>query len=463
MFSKEVYTGRRELLKKILKDGLVLMLGNSESAMNYASNQYPFRQDSSFLYYFGFDEPDLAGIIDLENDNDTLYGDDPTLEDIVWIGEKMLLSEKSSHVGIANVKPLEKLNSDICKAMAKNRKIHFLPTYRPVQKLQLASFLDHSIDKINEHASVELIKAIISQRSVKDRYEISEMENTMNRVTAPFYVEAMRQCNPGKYEYEISGLMEGMVLQKNCQMAYPVICSVNGQILHNHYHGNEMKQGDLLIIDAGAESPLHYATDITRTIPVSGKFSAEQKDIYNLVLKTEVESINSLKPGIKYQQVHKNASRTIIQGLKDIGLMKGNVDNALEAGAHALFFPHGLGHMIGLDVHDMENLGEDYVGYDSETKRIDQFGTNYLRLAKELKPGYTLTVEPGIYFIPALIEKWNSENYLGEFIDYSKVLNYLDFGGIRIEDNILITDNGHKIIGNPIAKTVSDVENLMNG
>ncbi len=252
MFSKEVYTGRRELLKKILKDGLVLMLGNSESAMNYASNQYPFRQDSSFLYYFGFNEPDLAGIIDLENDNDTLYGDDPTLEDIVWIGEKMLLSEKSSHVGIANVKPLEKLNSDICKAMAKNRKIHFLPTYRPVQKLQLASFLDHSIDKINEHASVELIKAIISQRSVKDRYEISEMENTMNRVTAPFYVEAMRQCSPGKYEYEISGLMEGMVLQKNCQMAYPVICSVNGQILHNHYHGNEMKQGDLLIIDAGA-------------------------------------------------------------------------------------------------------------------------------------------------------------------------------------------------------------------
>jgi Xaa-Pro aminopeptidase len=272
----------------------------------------------------------------------------------------------------------------------------------------------------------------------------------------------MRQTKPGKHEFEMVGLMEGLTLSNNCTMAYPIICTINGQTLHNHYYGNRMGNGQLLLIDAGAESPLHYATDITRTIPVSGSFTGKQKDIYNIVLKAESESIKMIKPGIPYQEVHLNAARIISEGLKEVGLMKGNIGDAVENGAHALFFPHGLGHMIGLDVHDMENLGEDHVGYNDKVKRIDQFGTAYLRLGRELQNGFTITVEPGIYFIPVLIEKWKSENIYRDFINYDKLSSYIDFGGVRVEDTVVVNEDGCRVIGKPIPKTIDEIEQVMN-
>ncbi|MBN2613403.1 MAG: aminopeptidase P family protein [Bacteroidales bacterium] len=461
MFPKEVYIKRRNELKRRLGKGMVFLPGNHESPMNYAANQYPFRQDSTFLYYFGIDEPDRAGIIDIDNNNDIIYGNEADLEDIIWMGNLKSLEEISKQAGIGEVKPHHALETDINKAVAEGREIHFLPAYRADIKDELSWLFGKNTKEINSFASVGLIRAVVAQRSVKDAYEIAEMENTMTTVTAPFYHETMRQCVAGKFEYEMAGLMEGMALKNNCSMAYPVICSVNGQILHNHYHGNKMNDGDLLLIDAGAESPLHYATDITRTIPVSGKFTNRQKNIYQLVLKALNESINMIKPGVKYRQVHLNAARIITEGLKDLGLMKGNTDDALANGAHAMFFPHGLGHMIGLDVHDMENLGENYVGYDDSTIRSDQFGIQYLRLAKELKEGYTLTVEPGIYFIPALIEKWKSDHHLSEFYNFEKIYEYIDFGGVRIEDNVLVTAEGRKVLGTPVAKTTDDIENIM--
>lgn len=463
MFLKEIYLDRRTRLKEKIRKGIILILGNSESPMNYKSNQYPFRQDSSFLYFFGVDTPDLAGIIDIDEGTDTIYGDDPDLEDIIWSGYQEELKVKCGKSGIKNTKPMAELKADLGKALAGNRRIHYLAPYREDRKIYLSFLLNAGYNEIESGTSVELTEAIIDQRSCKQNEEVAEMEKTMNEVTAVFYLEAMRQTKAGKFEYEIAGLMKGIALEKNCRMAYPVICSINGHILHNPFYGNKMQNGQLLLIDAGAESPLHYATDITRTFPVSGKFTTIQKDIYNLVLKAETEAIDSIAPDIKYLDIHLKAAGIICQGLKDLGFMKGNVDDAVASGAHALFFPHGLGHMLGLDVHDMENLGEDFVGYNGEVKRSSIFGTAYLRLARKLMPGFTLTVEPGIYFIPALISKWQSEGRFSEYINYEKVLQQLDFGGIRIEDNVVVNDSGHRIIGPGIPKTVTDIENIMNG
>ncbi len=462
MFSSEVYCLRRTELKKIVKEGVVLLIGNNETPVNYTANPYRFRQDSSFLYYFGLDEPNLAGIIDIDNNTEVIYGNDADIEDIIWMGSQEFLQDKCAKVGVESSQPLYKLVADIDKALSQNRKIHYLPPYRAQKKQQISLMLDCNHDEVEKNASIELIKAVVAQRSIKEEQEVNEIEKTMNQVTEKFFNELMCQTKPGKHEFEIVGLIEGLALSNNCTMAYPIICTINGQILHNHHYGNKMNDGQLLLIDAGAESSLHYATDITRTIPVSGKFSEKQKDIYNIVLKAETESIKMIKPGISYQQVHLNASRIISEGLKEMDLMKGNIDDIIENGAHALFFPHGLGHMLGLDVHDMENLGEDYVGYNDQIKRSNQFGTAYLRLGRELQKGFTITVEPGIYFIPALIEKWKSENLYRDFINYDRLFSYIDFGGIRIEDDVFVTENGSKIIGNPVPKTVYEIEQVMD-
>ncbi|HJX70779.1 MAG TPA: Xaa-Pro aminopeptidase, partial [Bacteroidales bacterium] len=406
MFPREIHIERRTCLKNAVKKGIVLLLGNRECPMNYLANPFPFRQDSNFLYYFGIDEPDLAGIMDIDENTETVYGNDPDLEDIIWMGYQESMKEKCHKAGIISSRPRNDLKSDIDKAIDQKRRIHYLPPYSEDRRIQLSSLLGLEYNRIHASVSQELIKAVVAQRSCKNEVEITEMEETMNEVTRAFYLEAMHQIKPGRYEFEIAGLIDGFTLEKNCRMAYPIICSVNGHILHNHYYRNQLQSGNLLLIDAGAESPLHYATDLTRTFPVSGKFAGPQKDIYNIVLQAEVESVKAIKPGIRYLDIHLHASRVICQGLKDLGFMTGNIDDAVQAGAHALFFPHGLGHMIGLDVHDMEDLGEEFVGYDDDVKRISQFGTGYLRLGKKLKEGFTLTVEPGIYFIPALIERW---------------------------------------------------------
>jgi len=460
MFAAEVYVQRRKKLMQRVGNGLIVFFGNKESAMNYGANTYPFRQDSNFLYFFGHDVPDLAAILDVQSGDQILYGDDLGVEDIIWMGYQEKLIEKATRVGINRVRSMDKLAGDICKAIAKNRKIHFLPPYREDRKAQLSYFLEVDYAQTKNPYSEELIQAIVSQRSVKDEAETSEIESTLTSITRPMYINAMKMAKPELFEYEISGMIEGMALQQGYSMAYPTICSVNGEILHNHYHGNKMKKGHLLIIDAGAESKMHYATDITRTIPVGGKFSARQKEIYDLVLKAETECISRIHPLIPYGDIHMHASAVIAEGLKDLGLMKGNVTDIVSVGAHALFFPHGIGHMLGLDVHDMEDLGENFVGYGDEYKRSEQFGLASLRMARKLEPGFIVTVEPGIYFIPPLIEKWEAQKQFTEFINYEKVQSYLDFGGIRIEDDVRVTEDGYHVLGVKIPKTIDEVEQV---
>src|SRR5512145_2834963 len=439
MFPAEVYIQRRKRLRELVGKGVVLFLGNKEVAMNYASNNYPFRQDSSFLYYFGLDMPGLAGMIDCELAGETLYGSDLSLEDIIWMGQQESLQEKALKVGITLVKPLERLDGDVFRVIAHSREVHYLPPYREQRRLQLAYYDNLKYEEVDRNASEVLIRAVATQRSVKDAYELKEIENTMNNVTREAYSEAVRHIKPGSYEHQVSGALEGSILEKNCRTAYPIICTVKGQTLHNHYYGNEMKKGQMLLIDAGAESPMRYATDITRTYPVGGKFTNQQKDIYKIVLEAQIEAIQAIQPGRPYYEVHVIAASAIARGLKELGLMKGDIGDAVKHGAHALFFPHGIGHMLGLDVHDMEDIGENYIGYDQEFKRSEQFGTAYLRMAKRLQEGYVVTVEPGIYFIDPLIEKWHSEGRYRDFIDYREVSKYIGFSAVRIEDNVVVT------------------------
>jgi Xaa-Pro aminopeptidase len=460
MFSAEVYAQRRKKLMQRVGNGIIVFFGNKESSMNYGANTYPFRQDSNFLYYFGHDVPDMVAVLDVQSGDQILYGDDLGVEDIIWMGYQEKLIEKATRIGISMIRPMDKLAGDICKSIAKNRKIHFLPPYREDRKAQLSYFLEVDYKKTENPYSEELIRAIVAQRSVKDEPEIREIESTLTSVTRPMYLNAMKMAKPDLFEYEIAGMIEGLAFQQGYPMAYPTICSVNGEILHNHFHGNKMKEGQLLIIDAGAESRMHYATDITRTIPVGGKFSARQKEIYSLVLKAETECISLIHPLIPYRDIHMHAATIIAEGLRDLGIMKGNVTDIVSVGAHALFFPHGIGHMMGLDVHDMEDLGERYVGYSDEFKRSEQFGFASLRMARRLEPGFIVTVEPGIYFIPPLIEKWEAERQFTEFINYEKVRSYLDFGGIRVEDDVLVTEDGYHVLGDPIPKTVDEVEQV---
>jgi len=458
MFPAEVYVQRRKQLKELVGKGVILFLGNKEVSMNYKANSYPFRQDSSFLYYFGLDVPDLAGMLDTESGEEVIYGNNPSLDDIIWIGSSASLEDQASKSGISIIKPLEKLDGDVFRVIAHNRDVHYLPPYREQRRLQLAYYDNLKYEEVDRNASEILIRAVARQRSVKDNYELQEIEDTMNKITREAYLQVMKHIKPGIFEYEVAGVFEGTVLRNNCRLAYPIICSVKGEILHNHYYGNYLKKGQLLLIDAGAESSMHYSTDITRTYPVEGKFTQQQKEIYSIVLKAQLEAIQAIKPNRPYFEVHMIAATAIATGLKEIGLMKGDVGDAVRHGAHALFFPHGIGHMMGLDVHDMEDIGEEFIGYDQEFKRSEQFGTAYLRLAKRLQEGFVITVEPGIYFIGPLIDKWHSEGRYRDFIDYRIVEKFRGLGGIRIEDNIVVTPKGNRIIGKPIPKTIKELE-----
>jgi len=459
MFEARVYRARRQALKQKLQSGVALFPGNKEAPINYPANTYYFRQDSSFLYFFGLDSPNLYGLIDIDEDKEIIFGDDLSLEDIIWMGHQPRLIERARKVGIREVKPLKELEPAVKNYLSTGRQIHYLPPYRQETILELASLLGKPPEEVKPGASKELIKATVALRSIKEEIEIKEIESALN-ITREMYLTAMKMAKPGKTEWELVGAMEGIALSYGCHMAFPTILTINGQILHNHDHSNRLIKGKLLVIDAGVESTEHYASDITRTIPVGWKFSQKQKEIYEIVLKAQEQAIQAIKPGVPYKEVHLQACRIIASGLKDLGLMKGNVDEAVEKGAHALFFPHGLGHMLGLDVHDMEGLGEDYVGYNESVKRSEQFGLGYLRLARTLEPGFVLTVEPGIYFIPPLIAQWKKEKKHAEFINYPRVMDYLDFGGIRIEDDVLVTRDGHKVLGRKIPKTVAEIEAL---
>ncbi|NTW32190.1 MAG: aminopeptidase P family protein [Bacteroidetes bacterium] len=460
MFNEKVYSERRNKLRKQINNGIILILGNNDSPMNYPANIYHFRQDSNFLYFFGIDMPGMAGIIDVDKNQDIIFGNDIDIEDIIWTGPQENIKSKALKAGINITEKFEKLSEYIESALKQNRKIHFLPQYRTDNKILLSNLLNIHIDKLKENTSVELIKAIVNIRSIKEKIEIEEIERYME-VAYIMHTTAMQMAKPGVHESAIAGTIEGIALSCGGSVSFPIILSVRGETLHGHDHSNIMKDGDLLLVDAGVESPLHYATDHTRVVPVSGKFTQKQKEIYQIVLDSQMAAIEAIKPGITYQSIHLIACKVIAEGLKNIGLMKGDTDEAVKQGAHAFFFPHGLGHMMGLDVHDMEDIGQNYVGYDEEIKPIDQFGTAYLRLGRRLQEGFVLTVEPGIYFIPALIDLWKAENKFAEFINYEKVENYRTFGGIRIEDDILVTANGYKVLGRPIPKTIDEIENFI--
>lgn len=460
MFPKEVYNKRRNRLREIVDGGLVLILGNPDSPMNAPANIYHFRQDSSFLYFFGLDLPNFAGVLDTDNNKDYIFGNDVDIDDIIWMGPQPTVKGQAAEVGVENTAPLTQMKSFLQEAIKAGRKIHFLPPYRAENKLFLEELLDIRASKVNNYVSEKLIKAVVELRSIKDEYEIKEMEKA-SELGYQMFIAAMKMAKDGVWEREIAGEVESIALRAGGMLSFPAIVSKRGETLHNHDHSNQLRSGDLLLVDCGAETDTHYASDNTRTIPVGGKFTQKQREIYQIVLAGINKGNELIRPGVSYQSIHLEVCKVLATGLNDIGLMKGDVDKAVEAGAHALFMPHGLGHMIGLDVHDMEDIGENYVGYDDEIQRIDQFGTAYLRLGRKLQPGFVITNEPGIYFIPALIDKWQKEGLYTEFINYDMVNQYRDFGGIRLEDDILVTKTGSRLIGQRIPITVEELESVM--
>lgn len=460
MFTKETYIQRRATLRSKIGSGLILIPGNQESPMNYTDNTYHFRQDSTFLYFFGLDLPGMFGVIDVDNNHDLLYANDVDIEDIIWMGPQKSVAEQAFTVGVDVTAPLEKLGQTVERAIQGGRRVHFLPPYRAENMIQLSILLGIKTCKLKQYASLALIQAIVSMRSIKDAAEIAEIELAC-ATGYEMHVTAMKMAQPGIMEQQIAGALEGIALSKGTGTAFPIILTQNGETLHNHNHSFPLEAGRLMIVDAGAESNGHYASDFTRTIPVGGKFSQKQKDIYNIVLAANNTGFSLTKPGVTYQSVHLQTARVVASGLKELGLLKGDVDEAVASGAHALFFPHGLGHMMGLDVHDMEDYGQIHVGYDSEIRPIDQFGTAYLRLGRRLQPGFVITNEPGIYFIPALIEKWEKEGINKEFINFDKAKSYLGFGGIRLEDDVLVTETGARLLGKRIPISAEEVEGVV--
>ena len=459
MFSADVYIERRKRLRTDVQSGLILFLGNEESPMNYADNQYPFRQDSSFLYFFGLDCPGLTAVIDVDQGAECMFGDDLTVDDIVWTGPQPSLEEKCRKTGISETAGLDELPEVLNKAVKQGRKIHFLPQYRPENVLKIQQLLGIAPSAITGHVSEPLIRAIISQRSIKNEQEIEQIEASLD-ISYEMQTLAMKMSKPGIYERQVASAMEAVVLSRGSALSFPTIFSIHGETLHNHHYGNKMQAGDMAVNDSGAESPLHYASDITRTVPIGGKFSQRQKEIYAIVLNAQEKAIEAVKPGVEFRDIHLLACMALASGLKGLGLMKGDIEQAVHAGAHTLFFQCGLGHMLGLDVHDMEGLGEEYVGYADSIKRNPEFGFKSLRLAKALEPGFVITVEPGIYFIPELINRWKASQKNSQYINYESVEEYRDFGGIRIEDDVLVTETGHRVLGRKIPKTIDEVEDI---
>lgn len=461
LFNKDTYSNRREKLRGDIKEGLVLFIGNQEASYNYPANVYHFRQDSNFLYFFGLNISNLVGVMDVDNNKDYIFGNDVDIDDIIWMGPQPSMVDLGKKVAVENTADMASLDTFIADAIKAGRKIHFVPTYRGEQKLQLSNLLGINPCKIADYVSEELIKGIVKLREIKEDVEIAEMEKATD-TAYDMHVTSMRMAaKAGRVEREIAGTIEGISLAQGGPVSFPIILSVHGETLHNHHHDNIIEVGQMMVTDAGAETTMNYTSDITRTVPVGGKFNERQAGVYQAVLDANMKAIEAIKPGIEYREVHFLACKVLVEGLIKTGLMKGDAQAAVAAEAHTLFMPHGLGHQIGLDVHDMEGLGENYVGYNEETVRSSNFGTAYLRLGKKLKAGIVLTVEPGCYFIPALIDQWKAEQKHSEFINYDLVETYIDFGGIRIEDDILVTESGFRILGKPIPKTIEEVEAVM--
>lgn len=456
MFAKETYIARRAKLKQTLGSGLLLFLGNDESGMNYADNTYHFRQDSTFLYFFGLPYAGLSAIIDIDNNREIIFGDELTIDAIVWMGVQPTLKEKSERAGITEVRPSKEIEVYLKSAQEKRQEIHYLPTYRAEHQLKLQAWLE--IAPGSEKPSVSFIYGVVNQRNYKSDEEIMEIEKACV-VTADMHLTAMRMVRPGIRESEVAAAVAEVAYANDYQLSFPIIATINGQTLHNHYHGNMIQNGDMLLLDAGAETEMGYAGDMSSTIPADSTFTTRQKDIYDISVAAHEAAVAALRPGVRFEDVYDLSLTVIMDGLKEMGFVKGDTKEAVQAGAAALFMPCGLGHMMGLDVHDMENLGEVYVGYNGRPKST-QFGRKSLRLGRELEPGFVLTIEPGIYFIPELIDLWKGENRFAEFINYEKVITYKDFKGIRNEEDYLITADGARLLGKKIPICTEEIESL---
>lgn len=462
MFESSIYQKRRQALREKMSSGIILILGNNEAPANYPDNTYKFRQDSSFLYFFGHAHPGYAGIIDIDAGEEYFFGDDVTMDDIIWMGPQPSVKELAARVGVEKSFPFSQLRTMVGKAISQRRKIHFLPPYRYDNMLLLEELTGVRASMTRQHASVELIKAVVSLRSVKEACEIAEIDKACN-IGYEMHTAAMRLCKPGVSEQYIAGVLDGIPSSYGNMVSFATILTQNGQTLHNHDHSHILEAGRLMLTDAGAESTTNYCSDHTRTIPVGGKFTSRQRDVYSVVLACHDRALELARPGVTYQSVHLDVCKVLAQGLKDLGIMKGNVEEAVAAGAHALFMPHGLGHMMGIDVHDMEDLGQNYVGYDDEVRPSQQFGLASLRMGRRLEEGFVITDEPGCYFIPALIDKWKAEHLHTDFLNYDVIETFKDFGGIRLEDDILITPDGSRFTGEKrIPITLEEVEQFMN-
>ena len=463
MFSKETYVSRRAELKKLVKSGIIILFGNNNSPCNFPANgYYPFRQDSSFLYYFGLQRDGLVGIIDVDNDIETLVGDDIDIDDIVWYGSVESVHDMAESTGVSCTAPMRSLKTICNDAMRQKRTIHFLPPYRHGIKLQIFDLLGIHPNQQKESASMALIKAVVKQRSTKEAQEIEELERAAV-IGYKMHTTAMRLTRPGVTEKFVGGQVDGIANSYGAMVSFPTIYTQHGEIMHGNPSMNVLEAGRLALCDAGAETMDNYCSDNTRTMPVSGKFTQRQMEIYSIVEACHDYTLKVAKPGVKYFDVHLAVCKLMTDRLKELGLMKGDTEEAVAAGAHAMFLPHGLGHMMGMDVHDMESLDQRYVGFDEETQpRLDQFGTNCLRMGRRLEEGFVVTDEPGIYFIPALIDDWKASGHCKEFINFDLLETYKDFGGIRIEDDVLITKDGCRFIGKDrIPYHPKDVEAFM--
>ncbi len=461
MFDGAVFAERRARLMERIGDGLILLPGNQLSPMNYAENHYGFRQDGSFRYYFGLNLPGLVATLDASTGEATLFGHEPTIDDVVWTGPQPSFRDLAESVGVQRTVPPESLASHLGDAADGGRPVHFLPQYRPENRLSLESLLGIPASQVNERTSRDLMEAVVAQRLVKSEAEVTEMERAI-KVSRDMHLFAMRTVRPGVWEREVAGRVRGEALAAGSDIAFPIIFSVHGEVLHNHSWVNRMEDGDLVVHDSGAVVESGYCSDVTRTLPVSGRFDTRQRAVYEAVLGAQLAAITAMKPGVPFLDIHLLAARELASALTDIGLMTGDPAEAVENGAHALFMPHGLGHMIGMDVHDGEAIDENLVGYGQGFERSEQFGLSSLRLARPLAPGWVVTVEPGAYFIPELIRRWRADGTCAAFIDYEQLESWEGLGGIRIEDDVLVTDQGHRVLGPPIPKHPDDVENVMS-
>ena len=462
MFSKETYITRRAELKKLVRSGVVLLFGNNDSPANYPANcYYPFRQDSTFLYYFGLNRDGLVGVIDIDEGTETLVGNDIDIEDIVWFGSVDSVSDMAAKTGVAATAPMKQLQAICNEALRRNRQVHFLPPYRHDTMIQIFDLLGIHPSQQKEAASMELIKAVVNMRSKKEPQEIEEIEKAC-AIGYKMHTTAMRLTKPGLTEKFIGGQVDGVAASYGSKVSFATIFTQHGEIMHGIPRWDELESGRLVLCDAGAENRNNYCSDNTRTYPVNGKFTQRQLEIYSIVEACHDYVLEVAKPRVKYKDVHLAVCRLMTDRLKELGLMKGDTDEAVTAGAHAMFLPHGLGHMMGMDVHDMEGLGQVYVGFDDETRPSEQFGTNALRMGRKLEEGFVVTDEPGIYFIPDLIDDWKAKGLHKDFINYDLLETYKDFGGIRIEDDLLVTADGCRFLGEErIPYHPKDVEDYM--